>query len=99
MKGSVPINEDELLIPKVGLDLLRGFKSYLPDAILLPKSSMKLHLQNELECNWVVKEGSMVGPMVAFGKFNHVVFLVLNVVCYYSMWFIIESSFTIRWKW
>lgn len=56
-----------------GFNILTDIKSYLPEALSLPKSLMKLHLQNKLECNCGA-EGSLVGPMTVFDSKNKLVF-------------------------
>lgn len=55
------------------LGVFRGFKSYLPDVLSLPTSSMKLHLSDKLECSWTAKQSSLLGPVSVLGKKNQLV--------------------------
>lgn len=65
--------ESDSFREKKGLHLLDSFKSYFTDVLSLASSSMKLHLKGELGCSWVAKEGTLAGPMAAFGRKNKLV--------------------------
>jgi len=65
--ASPPLDKSSAIVES-GKKFFTDLKSYLPDAIGLPKSTAKLHLKESDSCNWTAKESSMVGPMVIFAK-------------------------------
>ena len=67
MSGSSAISQPSKLV-ETGFKLFQDLKSYLPHAITLPTSTARLHLKEQIGCNWTAKEGSFVGPMVVFSK-------------------------------
>lgn len=75
-RSSEVLKNKELI---ASFNMFKGFKSYLPDMLSLPTSSMKLHLADKLECSWVAKEGTLLGPVAVFNN-NHqlVIFLFIH---------------------
>jgi len=71
-ENSVILKDKELIT-----SVFKGFSSYLPDMLVLPTSTMKLHLADKLECPWIAKEGSLLGPIAVFNMKHTLVFLIL----------------------
>ena len=99
MNTSMIVGKNKFSNDEKGLSIVRNLKSYLKDIITLPTSTMKLHLQERIGCNWVAKEGTLMGPIAVFSKKGKLVCFSEILVCGFTMWFSIQIKTSIRRLW